>query len=633
MSGDRKSGRSSLRDAAETPPEIDEMLGGRAKEAAKPRPSLFRKKPRKAQSGAERKSGGAPARKPLSQARFAVIGIVFVSVMGASLLRFADMAAERRDDVEPAYATGLVDAEKAADLAEKLAEASEDGAPEPRRPLRAPIIDRNGAALARDVVTYDLYLDREAFAFPEDLSEAAEMVAAAFPGRLGEADVKAKLKATRSPLLAWSLTAREAQRAHDLGVPGLYLTPSYDRYYPVGAAAAHVLGHVDFGGVGRSGVEGALDARLKADPETPLQLTLDMRMQRATRSALLDAMARTEAIAAAGVVMSAATGEVLALVSLPDFDPHHRPPSPTTAAEQESSPLFHRAAIGLYELGSIVKTVTWALALETGAATMADAFPPMPPLTFGDHTIEADKRNEGVSFPMAFARSSNRIAAELALLSGRPAQRRLFERLGLSEALPLELGKARLSAPPRSRERWRDVDTAVAGFGYRVEMTPVHIAAAVASLSNGGERVRPTLLRRAPEEALGPRERVVSAETSRRLRELLRLTVTDGTGRRADAPGLRVGGKTGTADKAVRGGYDETRAVASFVAAFPIERPELIVMVMLDEPKVEVDGEIRGWASLTAAPAARDVITAVAPLAGVATAPDPALQAAAPEAW
>lgn len=595
-------------------PDIEDLLGvGEAKR---------RKSRAWAASGV-----AAPAperRRGLNPSRFALVCGAFAFAMAAALLRFADMAAQGGAAPEPAVAAGLVNAERAADLA-KHADAS------PIRAPRAPIIDRNDAPLARDLATYELYLDREAFAYPDELREAAEALAAAFPNRF-KADALVKdVKKRRTSLLARPLTALEAQRAHDLGVPGLYLTPRYDRYYPAGALAAHAVGFVDVDGAGQAGVEAALDAEMKARPDRPVRLSLDLRIQRAARAALAEKAREMQALSASVVVMSVETGEVLALVSLPDYNPHQLPPAPKSKEEQELSPLFHRAVAGRYELGSVLKVITYATALEKGVANMAEAFQPLPTLTYGGHEIAWDGGPESVSLPAAFARSLNRVAAELALRSGRGAQKEMFEALGLSEASPIELGEAPLGAP-ENKSAWREVDTAVASYGYGVEMSPLHLAAAVASLVNGGERVRPTLLRGAPGAADQPRRRVVSAETSRRLRELMRLTVTDGTGKRADAPGLAIGGKTGTARKLGPGGYDKGRTRTSFAAIAPYDRPKLVAVVMLDEASVVVDGEAKISASYTAAPAAGAILEAIAPLAGIVSRPDLAAQPQA-ETW
>ena len=370
----------------ETAPEIEELLGVAA-----------------AKRKTARAAGPAPQpasmrRKKLSAGRFVFVCAAFVGVMAASLVRFADMAAQSGGAKEPAVARGFVDAKAAAKL-------EKDQNVEPIRQARAPIMDRHGASLARDVATYELYFDNEVFSFPAELREAAETLAKAFPKRFEAEALHKKLLKRRTTLLARPLTAAEAQKAHDLGVPGLYLTPRFDRYYPAGAVAAHAVGYADIDGNGMAGVEAALNHRMILEPETPVRLTLDLRVQRAARLALARKAREMSAESASAVVMSAETGEILALVSLPDYNPHDLPPLPKTRAEQEASALYHRAVAGRYELGSVMKIIAYATALEEGAASMGQIFEPLPTLTYGDYDIEWDGGPAGVSLETAFATS------------------------------------------------------------------------------------------------------------------------------------------------------------------------------------------------------------------------------------
>lgn len=597
------------------PADLDDLLGVSPKASKSASRGPAQRRPSPPQPRASTRAPGG-----VSHARIGVICTVFCLFMGASLVRFADLADRREDPTEPAVAAGVVDEIDAAEIAEKIAEKSTEEAPAPlRRTLRAPIVDRHGRSLARDVATYELYVDANAFAFDDEVLEAADTIAAAFPDRKNAEALREKLMARRwgTTLVERPLTAREAQRAHDLGVPGLYLWPRYDRFYAAGAAAAHVVGSVRIDGLGQAGVEAALDARLKAAPETPVALSLDLRVQRRTAAALSNAMEETGAKAAAAVVMAADTGEILAMVSLPTFDPHHRPTAPTDPAKQEESPLFHRAVIGLYELGSVVKTITWAHAIDRGFVALGDRIPAMDALYLNDKPIGGGKGSREMTVTDAFITSSNRIAMKFALDIGRSEQARFFKDLGLLDPPPVEVGEARKGRPPFKRH-WGDVDTATAGYGHGVQMTPVHLAAAVASLVNGGWAVRPTILMGGRAEE--PRVRVISSEASYAVRELLRRNVseTTGSGRAAALPGIAIGGKTGTAEKAIGGAYQEDRVVSSFVAAAPIERPEVVVIATLDEPSLTIGGQEVRLASVTAAPAVQRILEGVAPLLGFA---------------
>lgn len=531
-----------------------------------------------------------------SRRRMWVVAGVFALAMGGAAVRLADLAAMSAQ-IEP-HAPVVVE--------------TENGPP----PARREISDRHGLALASRLRVYDLYFDARTLSFPDERFEVAEDLAAAFDD-LDRDGLAKRFAARGTSLVRRRLTPRQAQKAHDLGWPGLVLHPRDARVYFADRAVSHALGWVNVDGVGRAGVEGGLETQLNAGGDA-VALSLDLRVQLATREALAAAMERTGAKSAAAVVMHPQTGEILAMVSLPDYDPHHRPAPPRGDERPERSPLFNHAVQGLYEFGSVMKLVTWALALSTDVARMSDVFDPPQPFELDGHTIRDDHPNGELSFPMAFAKSSNIIAAKLALAAGRPAQHRLFESLGLHEPTSVELLEAH-GAKPGWSAPWGRSTTAAAAYGHGVTMSLLHLTAATASLINGGERVTPTILRqeRGPDAVRVDRPRVIGPEVSKRLRELLRLVVTDGTGRQADSPGLEIGGKTGTAIKPnAQGGYDADRVVSSFIAAFPMSAPQAVVAVMLDEPEVFAAGEKRRSAGWTAAPAARDVIERIAPFVG-----------------
>lgn len=542
--------------------------------------------------------------------RLAFAGLGFAAVLIALGFRMADLAVRSAEDAMTAEMVEEVDADaEPFETADAAALADVDVPPDAGP--RAPIVDRRGAPLAHSLRAFDLYLDASQLSFVDERIEAAARLARLFP-ELDGAALEARFVGGGTAMAHdRPVTPMEAQDAHDLGVPGLYASPRLIRVYHAGSAAAHVLGYVDADGVGRAGVEGALDDRLRAEPETPLRLSIDLRAQLAAHARLSAAMADTGAIGGAVVVMSARTGEIYAMVSAPEFDPH----AVAEAAADPAAPLFDRASAGRYELGSVLKTLTWALALEEEEARFGDIFDASEPIRIGAASIGDAHAFGRLSFEMAFARSSNVVAARLALRIGRVRQRAFFERLGLFEPTEIEL-LAAFGVAPRYAEPWGPLETATISFGHGVALTPVHLAAAVASIVNGGERVRPTML--ALESPPDPGERVVSPQTSHRVRELLRLAVTDGTGRAADIPGLEVGGKTGTADKPGPDGYAEDRTIATFVAAFPISSPEFVVVAMLDEASVEVDGRIVRSASRTAAPLAGAVIADIAGILGVA---------------
>lgn len=543
-----------------------------------------------------------PGPKPRAGWRLALVAVAFVGAMGAATLK---LAAQANQQVDPP--------------AQRSSGSQSGGA----LAMRAPMVDRNGAALADSVRTYDLYYDLSATG-PAGHKEAIAALAEEFDTLTLEALAR-RIRGGGTRRVWSSLTPREAQRAHNLGLPGLYVSERADRVYHAGRATAHLLGYTKRApgvvGAGQAGAEGGLDAQLSQPSARPIKLSVDLRLQLAVRDSLQAAIERTSAKGGAAVILSPRTGEVLALVSLPDFDPHDRAAigRMLTAKAGGASPLFNRAVAGRYELGSTLKVVTWALALETRAGAMIDVYPPPQPFRVSGRLISDDHKMPALSFPLAFAKSSNVISAQLALKAGRVDQKALFDRLGLHAPLSVELAEARASRPQWTRP-WNDAATATTSYGHGVAMTPLHLAETFASLINGGRRVRATLLAGAPNA--GPADRVVRPETSRRVRDLMRLAVTDGTGRRADIPGLEVGGKTGTADKTKPGGgYFDDRVHATFVSAFPMSAPEAVVLVTLDEPSIEVDGRTRRSASFTAVPAAREIIERAAPLLGVTPSP------------
>ncbi|MEL6317088.1 MAG: penicillin-binding protein 2 [Pseudomonadota bacterium] len=529
--------------------------------------------------------------------RLGLLGVALVAGMGAIGARFADLAGRGAD--MPARAPNI---EQEAELTPRLT-----------------IVDRNGAPLVSNLRTYRIGYDSRVASPPSARRDDAAELARLFPEWRAD-QLHANFIANPITTVRRSATPREAQAAHDLGLPGLYRRDRFDRVYHLGPAAAHVLGFVnDKGGV--AGVEGALEAKIAAGAEAPLALSIDARAQLAAHEALARGMRRTGAVAGSALVMDARTGEVAAMVSLPAFDPAELPPRPGPGARANP---YRNHALTPRELGSVLKTVTWALALETGETTLDEVFPPSRPVEVDGFKIGEKERYDALTLAEAYAKSSNVVSATLALRVGAAAQQRMLKRLGLHAALEIELTEAR-GATPRWGAPWTDARTVTASYGHGVTVTPAHVAAATASLINGGWRVRPTLLKRPPEAALERGERVVGPGVSSAMRDMLRLAVAQGTGRSADAPGLEIGGKTGTADLAQGGAYAEDKVIASFVGAFPMSAPAYVAIVTLEEPEVEIDGQPRRSAAYTAAPVFAEIASAAAPLLGVAPAAPAAL--------
>jgi cell division protein FtsI (penicillin-binding protein 3) len=473
---------------------------------------------------------------------------------------------------------------------------------------RGDIVDRNGILLATSLPTESLYADPQEISDPKAVVDALGEV-------LPDLDRQWLLaKLSQSSRFVWirrNLTPEEQYAVNRLGIPGLAFQTEYRRVYPRGAAAAHVLGLTDVDEQGIAGVEQAFDALL-ANGET-LRLSLDMRIQHMLGEHLAQAMTEFEGIGAAGAVLDVETGELLALISLPDFDPN-------LAASADEDARFNRVTNGVYELGSVFKLFTAGMALDAGVTTLQQGYDATRPLRVARHTI-ADYRpkKRWLSVPEILVYSSNIGAALMAEAVGPELQRRYLAAFGLMDAAALDLPEVANPLLPRP---WRDIDTMTAGFGHGIAVTPLQVVSGVGALVNGG-LYRPATLLRQDGGGTAPLRRVVSEPTSEQMRALMRLVVRFGTASGAEVPGYDVGGKTGTAEKLVDGRYDRQRRVSSFIGAFPMDAPRYVVFAMVDEPKgIERTHNFAtgGW---VAAPVVGQVIERMAPLLAIAPRPTP----------
>lgn len=505
----------------------------------------------------------------------------------------------------------------------RVAAASDVSAPA----SRAPITDRRGRLLAANLPTWSIY------AHPTEMKrsgvtadEAAALLAGVLPG-LDEARLRHRFETRKG--LVWvkrPATPAERQAAHDLGLPGVYFGRRETRIYPAGRIAAHVLGGVRVGDesvthaelVGRAGVERAMDETLR-DPArggAPLALSIDLSVQTALTEVVEAALVEFRAKAAAATMMDARTGEILAMVSLPDFDPNRRP-NPNDPEIAKTRPLMNRAAEGVYELGSTFKLFAAAEAIEEGYATPESMIDTKGPIKMGRFKIsDFHKMPDRMSLRDVIVESSNVGTSRLALTFGPEAQRAFLDRFGFMSAPEVELAEAWIGEPLIPK-RWGRLETMTISYGHGFAATQLHLASAYAALVNGGLRVKPTILRGA--EAPGEEARVISPGASLAIREMLRGVVAEekGTGNFADVPGYEVGGKTGTADKPSRGGYDERRTLSTFAAAWPMSSPQYVLVVTLDEAKTVKYGREWRTAGWTAAPTAGLAIRRISPLLGM----------------
>lgn len=469
---------------------------------------------------------------------------------------------------------------------------------------RADIVDRNGVLLATNLKVNSLYADARIIMDPV---EAATQLHRIFPDLSYDSLLK---KLSSDKAFIWIkrfLHPNEQKQVNDLGLPGLHFREEEKRVYPHGSLLAHVLGVVGENGHGLAGIEKTFNDTLQSlalEENHPLQLSIDMRVQDILRRELTTVYERHNAKSAAGVVMDVNSGEILAISSLPGFNPN----MPT---DINASHMFNHATLGLYEMGSTFKTFTMALALEKRVTSMKGMYDATDPIKVGRFTIsDHHAKKRWLSVPEVYMYSSNIGTAKIADEIGATAQQDFLKKLGLLDTLELEIPE---TATPLYPDRWGRISTMTVGYGHGIAVTPVHVASATASLINGGEFHPPTLLKDQHKEP----HRVISTRTSEWMRQLLRLVVSEGTGGRAEVDGYFVGGKTGTAEKPGVGRYDRKRMVTSFVGAFPMDNPRYVVLAVMDEPQGIKETYGYATAGFTAAPVVKNVIKHIAPLLGV----------------
>jgi len=468
---------------------------------------------------------------------------------------------------------------------------------------RADIVDRNGVLMATSLSTASLFANPRLVLDPE---QAALKLATALP----DIDVKViekKLRSNRGFVwLKRHLTPRQQYAVNRLGIPALNFQREARRMYPMGSLAAHALGFTDIDNKGLTGIERYFDKELRTRQDN-MALSIDVRVQHVLEHELGVAMKKFSAIGAAGLVMDVTTGEVVAMSSLPSFDPNQ----PNAIAQDLR---FNRTTLGVYEMGSTFKIFTTAMALDTGTVSLHGGYDATNPIRVARFTIrDFHAKKRWLSVPEIFMYSSNIGTVKMALDVGIPGHRNFLTTIGMMKPVAIELSE---TGSPLSPNRWREINSMTISFGHGLAVSPLHLVAGVSAMVNGGIYRTPTLIRRNPSETpVG--KRVITAETSAKMRRLMRLVVKNGTGRNAAAPGYLVGGKTGTAEKVSGRGYKKKALISSFVAAFPMHKPRYVVLAMLDEAKgtKETFGYATGgW---VAAPVVGAVVRRIAPVLGM----------------
>ena len=482
---------------------------------------------------------------------------------------------------------------------------------------RPDLLDRNGEVLATDIRTVSLFAEPNKIVDPD---EAIELLATVLPD-LDMRGVHRKLSSnSRFQWLRRQLTPKQQSQILALGIPGIGFRPETRRFYPGGPTASHVVGHVNIDNKGIAGMEKYVDGQGLGDLAAagltvnedlkPIRLSLDLRVQHVLRDELAAAMDRYKAIAAAGVVLNVNTGEVIGMSSLPDYDPNN----PVEALQKDR---LNRMSAGTYEMGSTFKAFTTAMALDSGLVKMSDSFDARGAIRIGGFTIkDFHGKNRILTVPEIFIYSSNIGTARMADLVGIDGHKEFLTRLGLLTRMQTELPEVAIPNQPRE---WKKINSITISFGHGVSTTPLQTAVAAAAMMNGGKLIEPTFLPRSAEEAAKIAVPVIQPSTSQNMRYLMKLNATrgsGGSGSRAAVEGFRVGGKTGTAEKVVDGRYSSDVRFNAFLSAFPIDNPEYVVLVVIDEPKPE-EGMRSATAGLNAAPTVGAIIRRSAAFLGV----------------
>lgn len=437
---------------------------------------------------------------------------------------------------------------------------------------RSNIVDRNGVIVATAVFTASL------FANPGEIinvEEAAYKISKALPS-VDRRDLLSKLQSKRS--FVWvqrNLTPHEQKKVHNLGIPGIHFQREERRVYPHGSLFSHILGYTDIDNHGLTGVEKEFDETLRRSNQS-LELSLDIRFQNILREELSKGIKDFKALGGNGIIFDAQTSEVLAMVTLPDFDPNH-------IEERSSKTIFNTNTLGVYEMGSLYKIFTLAMALDSGKVTLDSGYDASKPLKIGRFYIDdyyGQKR--WLSVPEIFMYSSNIGTAKMALDVGTEGQQSFLKKIGLLDPLDLEIPE---QGSPLFPSNWRDAHTMTISYGYGLAITPVHLVNAVAAMINGGIYRKPTILKKNKLEK-GQETRVISQKTSKTIQKLMYLSVQQGTGKKANLAGYLVGGKTGSANISENGkAYDKKKHRSSFLSAYPMDNPRYLIYITLDQPK------------------------------------------------
>lgn len=534
-----------------------------------------------------------------SHVRVALVGLVFLGVFGAISVRLLTMAIFGEPPSQ-----------------EHRAAASSSTA------FRPDIVDRNGEILATDIRTVSVFAEPGNI---YDKDEAVELLTAVLPS-LNASELRAKLssrKDRKGAGFVWvkrELTPKQQAEVHRLGIPGIGFLPDHKRVYPNGTAAAHILGATNLDGVGIAGMEKYIDSTglqalnsfglvSKQADLKPIQLSLDLRAQFAVRDELAKGIEHFKAKAGAAMILDVKTGEVVALVSMPDFDPND--PKDALAPDR-----INRMNVGVYEMGSTFKAMTLAMALDSGKYNVNSTFDTRGGvLNWGRQKIhEYHGTNRVITMPEVFTHSSNIGSAKMALGVGVPGHKAFLKRMGLTDRLRTELPE---SAAPIVPSRWSEINTITIAFGHGIAVAPLQAAMAVGAIVNGGKLITPTFLKSDPDSVKARSTPVLSPQTSEAMRYIMRLNAAEGSAKKASVPLYFVGGKTGTAEKVIGGRYNKNRLFTTFMAAAPMNDPKYLFVTIMDEPQGLPESGGYATAAWNSGVVTGKVIERVAPILGL----------------
>jgi cell division protein FtsI (penicillin-binding protein 3) len=487
---------------------------------------------------------------------------------------------------------------------------------------RPDLLDRNGQVLATDVRTLSVFAEPRRII---DKDEAVELITAVLPD-VNAKELRERLSSKKG--FVWvkrQVTPKEQQEIFHLGLPGVGFVPENKRVYPNGPIGAHVIGFVDKDNIGIAGMEKYLDQQSLTDPHVagftvdpdslkPVRLSLDLKATHALRDELEAGLEKYQAKAGAGAIIDVNTGEIIALESLPDYDPN----DPPDMTKESSKDKINRVNVGVYEMGSTFKAISISMALDSGKVNLGSRIDARDSLRYGRFTIhDFHATHRVLTVPEVFTHSSNIGTARMALMVGVQGHQAFLRKMGQLDRLRTELPE---SAEPLVPKRWTELNTMTIAFGQGLNVAPIQALMAVAALVNGGHMIVPTFLTRNEADAMASSHRVVSEQTSESMRYLMRSNATHGSASFANIEGYYVGGKTGTADKIIHGHYSQDKVFTTFMAITPADKPKYLYMVLYDQPQAVAGDGGYHTAAHNAGRVAGLLIRRVQPLEGVAPA-------------